>query len=139
MIESIESYIDEAEIGKKILESIYTDKRKKYVVVIFPDSDEKVLNTAYHNFDKFAREYDEVYIFSCVDISELSKFTSALYNVIYLSENKMNCVLRYISLLGHSRCVSLTKPYSIKADFLLDYKEITLDKIIKYFCYGIIG
>lgn len=131
----------EAEEGKKIIEKIVTDYKKNYVVLIFPDKDEKVLLSALKYYKDFISDYECVYFLSFIDIDEFISATDIPYKQIKISAEEMDSVIRYLSIVTFPaiKIISINRPCHIKADRLIGKKDASLDDIVTRCLYGMKG
>ena len=145
----IRKVFEKAEKGKKIIDTCVPDSNDNNVIVIFPDDDKELLDVAYRYFDRFLSDYNYAIVIASVDVSELNQYTDRPFEVVQISKEEMECVLRYASmisipygsLVGISsiKVMSLKEPHCQKLEIMKGFKDITLDKLVCRSLYEIWG
>lgn len=140
---------EKAEKGKRIIDTCVPDSNDNNVIVIFPDDDKELLDVAYKYFDRFLSDYDLAIVIASVDVSELNQYTDRPFKVVQISNEEMECVLRYASMISvpyeslvgiaSIKVISLKKPFCQKLEILKGVKDITLDKLVCRSLYEIWG
>ena len=138
---SLANALDKAEKGKIIIESIVSDFKKNYVVLVFPDEDIELFKVALKYYEKFILKYEYVYFLSAINVDEFKNKTVVPYNEKRITKEDMDTVIRYLSIVSFPpvKIMSLTKPEHIMANRLIGKKNTTVDDIVVRCLYGIKG
>ena len=138
---TLENALAEAERGKAIVESIVSDYKKNYVVLVFPDKHKELFSAALKHYESFVSNYEYVYFLSSVDIEAFLTKTHIPYEEKKITEEEMNDVMRYLSLVTFSslKILSISRPEHIKAGRLIGKKDATLEDIVVRCLFGVKG
>ncbi len=137
----LEIAINEAEVGKKIIENLVTDYMKNYVVLVFPDEDKEVLESAFKYYKRFIKDYEYIYFLSSIDINKFVENTNIPYEVRQVTKEEMKKVISYLSVVTFPsvKIISLKMPEHIEANRLIGQKNTTIDDIVVRCLYGMKG
>lgn len=137
---TIEEALIRADKGREIVESFVSNRMDNYVLVIFCEGDDKLLNNALNYLDRFMKDFDFTFILTSLDL-QISEWTNQDYLEKKITDYDMDCVIRYASTvaLPQIRIISTKKPWHRNADILLGLEDITMEKIVTRGLYEIKG
>lgn len=126
-----EEYLSLVEEGKKIVEK-YVEKNVQQVTLVLPNADKDLLIAVLKRIDVLKKNYQFLQLFCTEEIKDLSQYTDINHRITVLKTKEMDGVVRYASMIGLSslRIISLTQPSSQKAQQLIGFKDIDINKIV---------
>jgi len=136
-----ETSMAEAEQGRKIVETCA--QGGSGLVLIFPDDDKDTLDSVFALLDRCVADYGSASVITSITLPDLKQYTNYPLKVTKISENDMRGVLRYASAANTDvlsiKILSLRMPYSQQAVILKDFKDLSIDKIVRHGLLGIWG
>lgn len=148
MENEFERCLEAAQAGKDYLESLYVRYKPKQsermAVLLFPERSEDFLNSAYKYLDDYLTKggFDSALIVNSIglDHEHMRSLTDKLLFTIDTSEQEMARLLRFASLaFMEVKTMALSSPFNQRAAGLVGFKDITMDRLVYYAIYGIIG
>jgi len=138
--------IAEAERGKQIIEKYFDEhfvsmnRHGRVLILIFPDDDERLYEPVSECIDRFIREsgHSGAIVLSSINIEQynLSAKLSIPFCQYSINKSDMDAVLRFYSFvvgLPNVKLISLRMPFNQKAEILIGYKDVTAEKITRYY------
>jgi hypothetical protein len=134
-----EECMNKVERGKKIIDNHIVDG-KQQIMLIFPEYREDLIATVYKYIYLLDKKYQYITAFTVNELPDLKKYTELPYQIINVNEDDMDGIVRYASMmeLTSLRIMSLTMPASQKAEGLIGFKDIDLDKVVLRSLFGIV-
>lgn len=140
--------LDVVENGKSIIEK-YVDKNCRQVTLIFPEENDVLLEAVLKHLYRLEQSYEFIQVFALFPFPKLNEYTNLPYRVTNVNEKEMDGIVRYAYLMRFSsyssanmnslKLISLSVPSSQKADLLVGFKDIDLDKIALRCLLEVIG
>lgn len=129
----------EAERGREIIEESARDGSG--LVLVLPNDNPEILASVLAQMDRCIADYGSAAVITDVPLPDLRDYTKYPVQVTTVGETDMRGVLRYASAANTDilsiKILSLRRPQSQKADILINFKDLTLDKIVRHGLYGI--
>lgn len=148
MENEFESCLEMAQAGKDHLESLYVKYKPKQsermAVLLFPERREDFLNSAYKYLGDYLAKggFDSALIVNSIGLDHeyMQGLTGKPLFIIDASEAEMEQLLRFASLaFMEVKTMALSNPFNQRAAGLVGFKDITMDRLVYYAIYGIIG
>ena len=144
MINVFHISLEEAEKGKKIIEKYYyrhsDNNDSNIIILIFPDDDKRLYEPVSDGIVRYINEYgyNEVVILSSINTDKyyLSVHLAIPIHRYVLNKSEMDAVLRFFSFvvgIPNAILVSLRMPFNQKAELLFDFKDVTVEKVVRHY------